>query len=133
MLVSCLSHRSKLRAASVFQSYLECERAVPAPAAVNLPRPFGHSSHGVVCGPRCCRRLLWVKTRRSRITGMRLIAAIKVSLFVGRLVVTVEVSKPAAQRANRKIPDVCNGLGLRWIDSFELIRTLDFSTSWRRA
>nr|WP_244620110.1 DUF4411 family protein [Mesorhizobium sp. NFR06] len=64
---------------------------------------------------------------------MRLIAAIKVSLFVGRLVVTVEVSKPAAQRANRKIPDVCNGLGLRWIDSFELIRTLDFSTSWRRA
>jgi hypothetical protein len=48
-----------------------------------------------------------------------------------RLVVTTEVSKPAAQRANRKVPDVCNSLGVRWMNSFELISTLDFTTSWR--
>lgn len=49
-----------------------------------------------------------------------------------RIVVTTEVSKPAAQRANQKIPDVCNSLGVSWMNSFELIRTLDFTTSWRR-
>ena len=49
-----------------------------------------------------------------------------------RCVVTTEVSKPRRRRANRHIPDVCNGFGIRCIDSFELIRTLDFSTSWRR-
>ncbi len=50
-----------------------------------------------------------------------------------RLVVTIEASKPATRRANRRIPDVCSDLKVRWIDNFELIRTLDFSTSWRRA
>ncbi len=49
-----------------------------------------------------------------------------------RSVVTVEVSKPGRQRANRHVPDVCNSLGVRWTDSFGLIRALDFSTSWRR-
>ena len=45
-----------------------------------------------------------------------------------RVVVTVEVSKPAAQRANRRVPDVCKTLGLACIDTFRLIRDLNFST-----
>lgn len=49
-----------------------------------------------------------------------------------RVVVTTEVPKPAAQRANRKIPDICDSFGIRWMDSFGLIRALNFSTSWRR-
>jgi hypothetical protein len=48
-----------------------------------------------------------------------------------RCVVTTEVSKPSKQRANRHVPDVCRSLGIRWMDSFELVRTLDFSTGWR--
>ncbi|WP_063685478.1 DUF4411 family protein [Bradyrhizobium stylosanthis] len=50
-----------------------------------------------------------------------------------RIVVTAEVSKPSKQRANRKVPDVCNQFGIRPMDSFGLIRALDFSTSWRAA
>lgn len=49
-----------------------------------------------------------------------------------RVVVTVEVSKPAAQRANRKVPDVCRALGVSSVDTFEFIRALNFSTGWRR-
>ncbi|WP_293812149.1 DUF4411 family protein [uncultured Bosea sp.] len=48
-----------------------------------------------------------------------------------RRVVTTEVSKPTRQRANRHIPDVCNGFGVGWLNSFELVRTLNFSTNWR--
>jgi Domain of unknown function (DUF4411) len=50
-----------------------------------------------------------------------------------RCVVTGEISKPSKRRANRKVPDVCNQLGVRPMDSFGLIRALDFSTSWRAA
>ena len=50
-----------------------------------------------------------------------------------RYVVTNEISKPGKQRANRKVPDVCNQMRVRWMDSFGLIRALDFSTSWRTA
>lgn len=50
-----------------------------------------------------------------------------------RCVVTTEVSKPRRTRANRHIPDVCRTLGVRCIDSFQLMRALDFSTSWRAA
>jgi hypothetical protein len=48
-----------------------------------------------------------------------------------RCVVTTEVSKPKRMRGNRHIPDVCNQLGIQWMDSFALVRALDFSTSWR--
>lgn len=48
-----------------------------------------------------------------------------------RCVVTTEVSKPSRQRANRHVPDVCNRFGVRWMDSFELVRTMNFSTNWR--
>ena len=46
-----------------------------------------------------------------------------------RCVVTKEVSKPNRQRANRKIPDICNSLSVYWITDFELYRNLGFSTT----
>lgn len=48
-----------------------------------------------------------------------------------RLVVTVESSKPNCTRANRRIPDVCNDLGVRWCNSFKMLTNLDFSTNWK--
>lgn len=49
-----------------------------------------------------------------------------------RSIVTAEVSKPRMKGANRHIPNVCADLGVRCINSFELIRELDFNTSWNR-
>ena len=43
-----------------------------------------------------------------------------------RVAVTREVSRPKAQRANRKVPDVCQTMGIEWITDFELWRRLDF-------
>ena len=45
-----------------------------------------------------------------------------------RVVVTRETSKPRARGANRKIPDVCDTLGVRWMNDFTMIRELGFST-----
>ena len=50
-----------------------------------------------------------------------------------RTVVTNEITKPGKQRANKKVPDGCNQMRVTWMDSFGLIRALDFSTSWRTA
>ena len=47
-------------------------------------------------------------------------------------VVTMERSKPRRQRANRHIPDVCADLGIPCIDTYELLRRLDFRTDWRQ-
>ena len=49
----------------------------------------------------------------------------------GRCVVTTEHSKPSRTRANRKLPDVSHDLDVRPINTFELIRELDFYTDWR--
>jgi hypothetical protein len=49
-----------------------------------------------------------------------------------RCVVSTEASRPARQRANRHVPDVCALNDVRCCDTFELIRRLDFSTRWRR-
>jgi len=49
-----------------------------------------------------------------------------------RCVVTTEVSSPRKQRQNRRIPDVCNTLGVTCSDTFGMSRTLGFTTSWRR-
>lgn len=46
-------------------------------------------------------------------------------------VVTMERSKPNRQRANRHIPDVCADLQVPCIDTYELLRRLDFRTDWR--
>ena len=48
-----------------------------------------------------------------------------------RCVVTTEVSKPKRSRANRHLPDVCIQMEVTWMDSFGLVRALNFSTSWR--
>ncbi|HEU4989251.1 MAG TPA: DUF4411 family protein [Gemmatimonadaceae bacterium] len=48
-----------------------------------------------------------------------------------RCVVTTEVSKPTAQRANKHVPDVCGSLIIPSCHTFELTRRLNFSTSWR--
>ena len=47
-------------------------------------------------------------------------------------VVTTEVSKPRKQRQNRRIPDVCNTLGIRCIDTFTMLKELQFRTDWNR-
>ena len=43
-----------------------------------------------------------------------------------RCIVTTEASKPSRFRANRHIPDVCDDFDILWIDTFQLIRDLDF-------
>jgi len=49
-----------------------------------------------------------------------------------RCVVTTEVSKPSCKRANRRIPDVCNDLRIRCLNTFALVTALDFSTAWAK-
>ena len=46
-----------------------------------------------------------------------------------RVVVTKETSSPRKQRANRKIPDVCDTFGLGRRTDFELYRALAFTTA----
>lgn len=46
-----------------------------------------------------------------------------------RVVVTREVAKPTAQRANRKLPDVCATIGVQCINDFQLWRALNFRIS----
>lgn len=48
-----------------------------------------------------------------------------------RTVVTTEVSRPSAQRANRKVPDVCQALGGKSCGPFALNKALGFSTGWK--
>jgi hypothetical protein len=51
-----------------------------------------------------------------------------------RCVVTTEVSRPSAQRQNRKIPDVCNRVvGVQCCGPFILNRDLGFRTGWQAA
>jgi hypothetical protein len=50
-----------------------------------------------------------------------------------RCVVTVEVSAPSKQRQNRRIPDVCNTLGVTCHNPFHVYRSLGFSTGWKPA
>lgn len=48
-----------------------------------------------------------------------------------RCVVTTEVSRPRNQRQNRRIPDVCNDLGVNCCDTFAMLRALRFTTRWQ--
>ncbi len=57
---------------------------------------------------------------------------IAAALQLAATVVTKEGSKPTAQRANRRIPDICSELGVNCITDHLMIRQLDFRTSWRR-
>lgn len=49
----------------------------------------------------------------------------------GRTVVTIEVSRPSAERANRKVPDVCQAVGVASCGPFELNKALGFRTGWK--
>jgi hypothetical protein len=49
-----------------------------------------------------------------------------------RCIVTTEGSRPSRQRANKHVPDVCNGFGVRCCDTFEFLRDLNFSTKWSK-
>jgi hypothetical protein len=49
-----------------------------------------------------------------------------------RCVVTVEISSPSKKRQNRKIPDVCTGLGVHCRNPFQVYRSLGFSTAWKK-
>lgn len=48
-----------------------------------------------------------------------------------RCVVTTEVSRPSAQRQNRKIPDVCRFFGVQCCGPFALNKNLGFHTGWK--
>jgi len=43
-----------------------------------------------------------------------------------RIVVTTEVSRPSAQRQNRRIPDVCKGFGVECCNTFVMTKKLGF-------
>lgn len=49
-----------------------------------------------------------------------------------RCVVTTESSRPSRKRANRHVPDVCQTLNAKCVNTFAFLRELDFSTSWNR-
>jgi hypothetical protein len=51
---------------------------------------------------------------------------------VNRVVVSAETSAPGKQRAKRRVPDVCKGLGVRCINAFDMNRELNFRTDWNR-
>lgn len=50
-----------------------------------------------------------------------------------RCIVTTESSKPSRLGANRHIPDVCKDkdFNIRCINNFQMIKELNFSTSWK--
>lgn len=48
-----------------------------------------------------------------------------------RTVVTTEVSSTKKQRANKRVPDVCNNFNVICIDTFKLGSELNFSTDWK--
>lgn len=48
-----------------------------------------------------------------------------------RTVVTTEVSRPSAQRHNRKVPDVCQTVGAVSCGPFALNKALGFRTGWK--
>src|ERR1039458_3441201 len=47
-----------------------------------------------------------------------------------RTVVTTEVSRPSTSRSNRKVPDVCQSIGVASCGPFALNRALGFRTDW---
>jgi len=49
-----------------------------------------------------------------------------------RCIVTTEVSKPRMKFANRKIPDVCKDFSIKSLNTFQLIKKLNFSTNWSK-
>ena len=50
---------------------------------------------------------------------------------VDRCVVTAEASRPSTRRQNRRVPIVCEDLGVQWCGPFKLNRALGFRTAWK--
>ncbi|MEC9024785.1 MAG: DUF4411 family protein [Pseudomonadota bacterium] len=48
-------------------------------------------------------------------------------------VVTTEASKPTKKGANRHVPDVCKHFGVQCCNTFSLVRSLGFSTNWKKS
>jgi Domain of unknown function (DUF4411) len=48
-----------------------------------------------------------------------------------RTVVTTEVSRPSAQRQNRKLPDVCDQFVVPRLNTFQMTRALGWKTGWK--
>ena len=48
-----------------------------------------------------------------------------------RCIATTEHSRPSRIRANRHVPDVSHDLNVLCVNTFDLIRRLNFHTSWR--
>ena len=59
------------------------------------------------------------------------LAAYAIAGIPHRSVVTNERSRPSRTRANRHLPDVCDDFNVRCINTFALIKELDFRTDWR--
>lgn len=49
-----------------------------------------------------------------------------------RVIVTTEVSAPGKKKQNRKVPDVCKTMGVSSCDTFQCLKALNFSTSWKK-
>lgn len=47
-----------------------------------------------------------------------------------RIVVTHEVSQPSKEGANRKVPDICDQLDVKWMSTIDFIKKLNFKTKW---
>lgn len=56
---------------------------------------------------------------------------IAAGLSFGATIVSKEGSKPSTRRQNRRVPDICNDLGVPCITDHKLIVELDFRTNWR--
>jgi hypothetical protein len=50
-----------------------------------------------------------------------------------RCVVSGEVSAPSKQRQNRKVPDVCDDMGVQCCNLFKMMKALGFKTNWKTA
>lgn len=50
--------------------------------------------------------------------------------YADRCVVTAEISSPGKQRANRKVPNVCDDCNVIWQYPVDFIKELDFTTRW---
>lgn len=51
---------------------------------------------------------------------------------LNRCIVTAETSERRKQRQNKKVPDVCDAMGVRWLDPHAFNRELGFSTDWKQ-
>jgi len=50
-----------------------------------------------------------------------------------RCVVTNESTKPKSTRANRRVPNACDDIGVKCCDPFTMLRQLGFKTGWAKA